>query len=321
MFIFGPRSYLIFHVSLALCILLAPSYVTLAGTRISIFTSYTCHTIFIISFIYFTKSDNSKSLLISSAFLGLGTALAFVAQGKFLVENKRPEAIHKYIINFWFSIEVFRILLSKIRYDIELKLYNAENNFENIVNGVNVFIVIFSFSLFIFIKEKTTNDYTSGGVECIPNEKFVTNNEVQEEQQQQQQQRNRGPIFHLWNPLKNIFLLTISWKMVAIYFIATFAGLLSSAENVIYNVDNVISSESTLIIGKICGVLFYSICIYKKASSLNITYVGYVILFIFVSINSAANDVQISSKSELLVRIFAFLFYSLIILNYNFILV
>lgn len=266
-----------------LCILLAPLYVTLAGTRISILTSYACHIFFVSTYLW----AKTKLLLISSAVLGLGTALGYVAQGKCLVENKNSEKINIYISNFWFNIEIFLFAYNFDFFDL-IKMKYFQNISKSTINGINIFFMIFSFSFFFLIKDEETNEYKSGGVECIPN-----NGKFNESEQTQ----NKGPFFNIRNLLKTMLHLLISWKMLLICFIAAFTGQLS---NTVFDVSY--DFPMSVRYGEICGVLFYSFCIYKKSDSLNITYVGYIILSIFVYIGSTLRE--ISLNNEPVVRIY-----------------
>lgn len=277
------RYRLIFHVTLALCILLAPSYVTTAGTRLSILTSYACHIFFVSTYLW----ANAKLLLVSSAILGLGAALVFVAQGKCLVENKNPQKVHKHVWIFWFFIELF-FLIRDLDLNILKKIININDVSEFSSNTINILIIVFSVSLFFFIQEET-NEYTPGGLECIPNGKMIESEEG----------NNKRPLFDLWTPFQTIFQLAISPKMLLIYIPVLFTGLLSVA----YPSSNEIFPIS-LRIGEIFGALFSAFCVFKNGDSISITMVGFLLLtgFDFISNireQSISKDLQVRKFSSL----------------------
>lgn len=254
---------------------------TLSGTRVSILTSYICHVFYISSSFVGPLRSNQKLHYSASAALGLGAALAIVAQGRCLTENSNSRTIHRHAWIFWLSYQIFllgrNILTSR---PLLMGIYDTLGL--TIIHPATVnfaLIVIVSITSGLALREPS-REYSSGGLECIPNGKVLEPQEPPE-----------GPFVTAWKPLKDFLGLVVSSKMLLLSFMLGYAGLMKALQ-----CDRYIDLETdekadfyTVPIGEIFGALFSAFCFCNKnGDSAMIVFMGLVMLaasFSFSSIN------------------------------------
>ncbi|XP_033231267.1 UNC93-like protein MFSD11 [Belonocnema kinseyi] len=266
----GEKRRIIFDIAFIICIIIAPSYVTLSGTSVSILTSYICH-VFYISSVVGPLRCNQKLNYSGSAALGLGAALAIVAQGRCLTENSTSRTIHRHAWIFWLSYQIFllsrNILASK---PLLMGIYEILGL--TIIQPITVnfaLIVIVSITSGLALREPS-REYSSGGLECIPNGKVI-----------EPQEPSVGPFFTAWKPLKDFFALIVSSKMLLLSIMLGYAGLMKA-----FQFDRYIDLETdekadfyTVPIGEIFGALFSAFWFCNKnGDSAMIVFIGLVML-------------------------------------------
>lgn len=81
----------------ATCNWLAPSYISVTGPRVAIFTGSCCYALFIASFFY----PNEALLYTMSAVLGVGAAFIWTGHGQYLTENSDNDTMSRNAGIFW----------------------------------------------------------------------------------------------------------------------------------------------------------------------------------------------------------------------------
>ncbi|XP_043280525.1 UNC93-like protein MFSD11 [Venturia canescens] len=93
----GFTSLAIVYSALALCNWLAPSFISMSGPRVAIFTGCCCYVFFIGSFLVPT----TELLYTASAILGFGAALIWTGHGQYLTENSNSHTMSRNASLFW----------------------------------------------------------------------------------------------------------------------------------------------------------------------------------------------------------------------------
>ena len=267
---------IIFDRAFIICILIAPSYVTLSGTRVSILTSYICHVFYISSFLW----PYPKLIYSASAVLGLGAALVIVAQGKCLTENSNSRTIHRHAWIFWLCYQFFLLGRDLVVRHFLPEVYEKENwTITPLTLKICVIIIIIiSITIGLALREPL-REYSSGGLECIPNGKVIEPQEPPE-----------GLFFAAWKPLKVLLGLIVSSKMLLLSFMLVYAGLMKNLPyNRHFDEETNEMTDTYFRIGEIFGALFSAFCFCNKnGDSAMIVFMGLVMLaapFSFTSIN------------------------------------
>ena len=93
----GYTSLAIIYATLAICNWLAPSFISMSGPRVAIFTGSCCYVLFIGSFLIPT----TELLYAASALLGFGAALIWTGHGQYLTENSNAQTMSRNAGLFW----------------------------------------------------------------------------------------------------------------------------------------------------------------------------------------------------------------------------
>lgn len=94
---YGYTSMAIIYAALATCNWLAPSFISMSGPRVAIFTGCCCYVFFIGSFLVPT----TELLYTASAILGFGAALIWTGHGQYLTENSNSHTMSRNASLFW----------------------------------------------------------------------------------------------------------------------------------------------------------------------------------------------------------------------------
>lgn len=87
----------IIYAALAICNWLAPSYISMTGSRVAIFTGACCNVLFIGSFLW----PQTVLLYAASCILGLGAALIWTGHGHYLTKCSNSETMSRNAGIFW----------------------------------------------------------------------------------------------------------------------------------------------------------------------------------------------------------------------------